>query len=311
MLEDLIIFIFAFLAGYLALRGQRHLNRVDFLKARFQSLQRQAKVDEAPRNKEFALKEALQKLKSWIYRYAQASGEDAMKEYRLMLDRVGWQSTNAFGAIIIGRLVTLGAGIFIYITLVTTVPVFENYSSFMKIVLFMIVGMLGFRGFDLFLNYLTHRRYKRIQQDLTMAINLLVVCANSGLTLERSLELAAVEIGLSNKVLGQEFALTAIELTILPDRRAALMNLASRINLPLIKNMVTTLVQSEEHGTAVAQSLRILANDFMKKTILDIEARASRLPALLSIPLILFILPSLFIIVMSPTIIDVMDTFNL
>ena len=137
-----------------------------------------------------------------------------------------------------------------------------------------------------------------------------MICAESGLSLDVALERVANEIGGANTELAEELSLTSIELGFLPDRRQALLNLNRRTNLPAIRGVVNTLLQTEKYGTPLSQSLRVLANEFRDQRLLRAEEKAARLPATLTVPMILFILPVLFIVLVGPAIINVMDNIN-
>ena len=127
------------------------------------------------------------------------------------------------------------------------------------------------------------------------------------MSLDVALERVANEIGGANAELGEELALTSIELGFLPERRQALLNLNRRTNLPAIRGVVNTLLQTEKYGTPLSQSLRVLANEFRDQRLLRAEEKAARLPATLTVPMIVFILPVLFIVLIGPAIISVMD----
>jgi tight adherence protein C len=138
-------------------------------------------------------------------------------------------------------------------------------------------------------------------------LDLLVICAESGLSLDAGLERVAKEIGNASPDLAEELQLTSIELGFLPERRHALLNLNRRTNLAAIRGVVNTLVQTEKYGTPLSQSLRVLANEFRDQRLLRAEEKAARLPATLTVPMIVFILPVLFIVLIGPAIISVMD----
>ncbi|KAB2836537.1 MAG: type II secretion system F family protein, partial [Caedimonadaceae bacterium] len=159
----------------------------------------------------------------------------------------------------------------------------------------------------IYLSMRINRRYGEIKKDIPVALDLLILTTNAGLGLDRAFELVAEEISYTNVELGRELVMTSTELSIIPDRRQALKNLAERVDLDLVKEMTTTLIQSEEQGTPISQTLKILSEEFLKKRVLKVEEKASRLPVLLTIPLIVLILPSLFIVLMSPAIIQVFE----
>jgi tight adherence protein C len=135
-----------------------------------------------------------------------------------------------------------------------------------------------------------------------------VICAESGLSLDAALDRVANEIGGASSELAEELSLTSIELGFLPERRHALLNLNRRTNLPSIRGVVNTLMQTEKYGTPLSQSLRVLANEFRDQRLLKAEEKAARLPATLTVPMIVFILPVLFIVLIGPAVLKVMDT---
>jgi tight adherence protein C len=169
---------------------------------------------------------------------------------------------------------------------------------------------LGFFSPELYVSSQASKRQKAIQKALPDGLDLLVICAESGLSLDAALDRVANELGAANPELGEELQLTSIELGFLPDRRQALLNLNRRTNLPSVRGVVNTLLQTEKYGTPLSQSLRVLANEFRDQRMLKAEEKAARLPATLTVPMIVFILPTLFIVLIGPAIISVMDNLG-
>ena len=120
----------------------------------------------------------------------------------------------------------------------------------------------------------------------------------------------AKELGRGYPELGDEFALTAIELGFLTERRMGFENLAYRVNLDSIKGVVTTMIQTEKYGTPLASALRVLSAEFRNDRMMRAEEKAARLPAIMTIPLILFILPVLFIVILGPAACSISDAFS-
>ena len=168
-------------------------------------------------------------------------------------------------------------------------------------------AVLGFFGPDIFLSNAAAKRRQALQKALPDGIDLLVICAEAGLSLDTALNRVADELALSAPELADELALTGVELNFLPERRLALDNLARRVDLPAIRGVVNTLIQTERYGTPLAQSLRVLSAEFREQRMLRAEEKAARLPATLTVPMILFILPTLFIVLVGPAMIDVYD----
>jgi tight adherence protein C len=167
--------------------------------------------------------------------------------------------------------------------------------------------VFGFFSPELYVSNATSKRQLALGKGLPDALDLLVICAESGLALDAALERVANEIGGANGVLAEELMLTSVELGFLPDRRQALHNLNRRTNMSSIRGVVNTLLQTEKYGTPLSQSLRVLANEFRDQRMMRAEEKAARLPATLTVPMIVFILPTLFIVLIGPAILSVMD----
>lgn len=158
----------------------------------------------------------------------------------------------------------------------------------------------GYKAPDLFLKNKIDKRTSAIRKGLPDALDLLVVCAEAGLTVDAAFSRVARELGKAYPELGDEFALTSIELGFLTDRRQAFENLAMRIDLESVRGVVTTMIQTEKYGTPLASALRVLSAEFRNERMMRAEEKAARLPAIMTVPLILFILPVLFIVILGP-----------
>lgn len=154
------------------------------------------------------------------------------------------------------------------------------------------------------------RRYYAIQKSLADVMDLMTICAEAGLSLSTMLERVSKELMISYPEMAEELSLTSIEIGFLPDRNKALSNLAERVTLPEVRGMVSVLIQTEKYGTPIAQALRVLSAEFRQSRMLRAEQKAAKLPALMTIPMICFILPTLFIVIIAPAIVKLIDTMN-
>ncbi|HKS89090.1 MAG TPA: type II secretion system F family protein [Stellaceae bacterium] len=170
--------------------------------------------------------------------------------------------------------------------------------------------VLGFFAPDIFMKNMIKKRQHQMQLGLPDALDLMVICAEAGLSLDASLQRVSRELELNWAELSEEFGITAAELTYLPERRLAFENLNARTNMGEIRGVVNTLLQTAKFGTPLAQSLRILAAEFREARMTRAEEKAARLPAMLTVPMILFILPTLFFVLLGPAALKVIDTFS-
>jgi tight adherence protein C len=172
---------------------------------------------------------------------------------------------------------------------------------------FAVTIILSYKGPEIFLSNKASKRTKEIQKGLPDALDLLVICAEAGLTVDAAFNRVAKELGRAYPELGDEFALTAIELSFLNERKLAFNSLAYRINLEAVKGVVTTIIQTERYGTPLASALRVLSAEFRNERMMRAEEKAARLPAIMTVPLILFILPTLFIVILGPAACSISD----
>jgi tight adherence protein C len=169
---------------------------------------------------------------------------------------------------------------------------------------------LGYKGPEIYLSNIASKRSDAIRKGLPDALDLLVICAEAGLTVDAAFNRVAKELGRAYPELGDEFALTAIELSFLNERKKAFDNLAYRVDLEAVKGVVTTMVQTERYGTPLASALRVLSAEFRNERMMRAEEKAARLPAIMTVPLIMFILPVLFIVILGPAACSIADAFS-
>ena len=167
--------------------------------------------------------------------------------------------------------------------------------------------MLGWRLPDVFLSRRATRRRARLESGMPDALDLLVICAEAGLSLDHAIEQVGRALRSSSREVAEEFAATAAEMRVSSVRGQALENLAQRAGLTSLRGIVAALNQSIKFGTPLAASLRILAAEMRAERLARFEERAARLPVLLSMPLLAFILPALMIVIGTPLALRIMD----
>tara|TARA_R110002049_G_scaffold61683_5_gene165604 strand:- start:1146 stop:2108 length:963 start_codon:yes stop_codon:yes gene_type:complete len=182
-----------------------------------------------------------------------------------------------------------------------------DWSDLKRFGVFAGATILGYKGADIYVNNLIAKRTDLIRKGLPDAIDLLVICAEAGLTVDTAFARVSKELGSAYPELADEFSLTSIELGFLTERRQAFENLAYRVALEHVKGVVTTMIQTEKYGTPLASALRVLSAEFRNDRMMRAEEKAARLPAIMTVPLILFILPTLFIVILGPAACSISD----
>jgi tight adherence protein C len=171
-------------------------------------------------------------------------------------------------------------------------------------------GVIGWFAAILILRTLAKRRSKAVAEGFPDALELLVVCVEAGLALEDGIDKITGELQRSQPALAEELALTAAELKILPNRDQALANLAERVDIPSVRSVVATLSQSMRYGTPLAQAMRTVAAQMRSEALIQLQERANRLPALMTVPMMLFIMPALFLVVAGPAVLKLLDMLS-
>jgi tight adherence protein C len=235
--------------------------------------------------------------------------ESQVKTAQTKLLQAGIRRKEFAVAVIFGRLVLpiVIGGPVLYLVYGTTM--FADWSPMKAYGLVAMSFILSYKFPDLYLKNKITKRSNAIRKGLPDALDLLVICAEAGLTVDAAFGRVAKELGKAYPELGEEFSLTAIELGFLTDRRQAFDNLANRINLDAIRGVVTTMIQTEKYGTPLASALRVLSAEFRNERMMRAEEKAARLPAIMTIPLICFILPVLFIVILGPAACSINDSF--
>ena len=180
----------------------------------------------------------------------------------------------------------------------------------MRVALLFAALMIGWRLPDFVLSRLAARRRRLLEDGLPDALDLLVIGAEAGLSLDQAVEQVSRTLQASSPVVAEEFATTASEMRVLSSRGEALENLVRRTELASLRSIAATLSQAIRFGTPLADSMRVLAAEMRMMRMARLEERAARLPVLLTIPLVLFILPSLFMVIGTPVALRIMDALK-
>jgi tight adherence protein C len=223
---------------------------------------------------------------------------------RLKLARAGYRSREAVMIYLLIRLALPIATGFLAFFLIFAVEAF--HLVFMKKILYVTLSVIVGLGLpELFIKNMGQKRIGILRKAMPDALDLMVICAEAGLSLDSALSRVSRELAPSAPEMAEEIGLTGVELGFFPDRAQALQNLADRVPLPGVMGLVNTLIQTEKYGTPLTQALRVLSAEMRNERIMAAEAKAAKLPATLTVPMILFILPPLFVVLLGPAILRV------
>jgi tight adherence protein C len=253
--------------------------------------------------------DATDRIRNWLSSM-KVLQEDQIKVAQQKLAQAGIRRKELAVVIIFSRIVLpilLGGGMGIFLFIFDGL---SDWTTFKRFGLFAGATILGYKAADIYIENLITKRTDEIRKGLPDALDLMIICAEAGLTVDVAFNRVAKELGRGYPELGDEFALTAIELGFLTERRMAFENLAYRVNLDAVKGVVTTMIQTEKYGTPLASALRVLSAEFRNDRMMRAEEKAARLPAIMTIPLILFILPTLFIVILGPAACSIGDAFK-
>lgn len=181
-----------------------------------------------------------------------------------------------------------------------------GFPPAVKIMIAAAVGYLGFYLPNVFLQNLIQRRQQSLKEAFPDSLDMLLICVQSGMSIEAAFGKVASEITSQSMELAEELSLTTAELSYLQDRKIAFENLGKRTGLPGIKAVATALVQAEQYGTPVGQALRVMAKENRDMRMSEAEKKAAALPPKLTVPMIVFNLPVLFVVILGPAAIQVM-----
>ena len=180
-----------------------------------------------------------------------------------------------------------------------------QHPAIVKIGLAIGAGYLGFYLPNMFIGNLAQRRQDSIKAAFPDSLDMLLICVQSGMSTEAAFGKVAGEIGVQSLELAEELSLTTAELSYLSDRRQAYENLSKRTGLPGVKGVCTALIQAERYGTPVGTALRTMAKENREARMSEAEKKAHALPPKLTVPMIVFFLPVLFVVILGPAIIQV------
>ena len=233
--------------------------------------------------------------------------DDQLQKTQERLMQAGIRNKDLAFFIIFARFVlpvVIGVAAIVLIYLVNYWPTWGGVRRYATVAMLLVSS---YKAPDVWLKNKINKRSAAIRKGLPDALDLLVICAEAGLTVDAAFGRVSRELGKAYPELGDEFGLTAIELGFLNERRQAFENLSTRVDLDAVRGVVTTMIQTEKYGTPLASALPVLSAEFRNERMMRAEEKAARLPAIMTVPLILFILPTLFVVILGPAACSIHD----
>jgi tight adherence protein C len=220
------------------------------------------------------------------------------------LARAGYRGQGPMTTFLFARFVTPFA-LFAVSLLYMQMTMFKDKPLWMNAVYALGLGLLGAYLPNVWLKNKTVKRQQSIRRAWPDALDLMLLCVEAGMSVEHAFKRVSKEIGMQSVALAEELTLTTAELSFLEDRTRAYDNLGRRTGLDNVKSVMTSLIQADRHGTSVGSSLRVMAEEGREARLMEAEKKAASLPPKLTVPLIVFFLPVLFIVILSPAMIKV------
>ena len=221
------------------------------------------------------------------------------------LARAGYRGQAPLIAFMFFRFVMPGL-VFVVMLFYLFVVTHFKWAFMMKVSAAFAGALVGYYLPDIFISNATARRQKSIMRAFPDALDLMLICVESGMSIESAFGKVAAEIGTQSVELAEELGLTTAELSYLPDRSQAFDNLARRCGHSGVKSVAIALNQAEKYGTPMGQALRITAQENREMRMQSAEQKAASLPAKLTVPMIIFFLPCLFVVILGPAIMRIM-----
>lgn len=309
--QDLVCFILSFFILYFTIKFLLKLKSDDSYKDKLQDLLKYKEhlVQEAlsaptiyrrsEEDKHISIKRILNKI--------QGASAAEQERLRKLFDKAGLRSQNAYFYYAFSKIIMVFPPAIITFILLYF---FTELEFIYRILIVVVAALLGSYSVDFMINSLVNQRQARILKALPSAMDLMVICTEAGLSLAATIQRVAKEIAQISPDLGYELALLSIELSVFSDRTKALQNFSDRLEAPYFKSVVTNIIQAEQFGTPIAQTMRTLSEQFRQHRLLEAEERAAKLPTLLSLPMMLFIFPCIYIVILGPAIINILDIFK-
>ena len=226
------------------------------------------------------------------------------QKIRDKLATAGWRSRSAVVTFVFARFALAAAFSLLALLLLPFMEITTSFS--LKFLIIVAAGKVGYSLPNIWVQNMAAKRRQELNAYYTEALDFLGICVNGGQSIEAAFNKVTEEIFDDSPIMSEEMGLTAAELSFLGDRTTAYRNFAVRTNLPAVKALSTTLAQSEKYGTPLSQALNVLSEENRKERMSRLEKKAASLPAKLTVPMIVFFLPVLFVVILGPAALGIM-----
>lgn len=309
--EQIIIFISALLAGlsFMAVvkpiltRSQRKDRYKNLIQDRRKTLYQQA-VESTKKSKSKKKSASLKDSISKFYKAEQLIG-DAGTKIRRKLSNAGFRSPTA--PITYTVLKAVLPVVFMILTFIYTRTIDDINLDYQLIAVF-VGGIAGFYAPEIYIKNTIEKRQQEINITFPDALDMILVCVQGGISIEQAIDRISEEIALQSQILAEELALLSAEMGLLNDKKQAFSDFAERVGGGSAKAFGTAMIQSEKYGTSISQAIRVMANELRDARMAAAEQKAASLPPKLTVPMIVFFLPPLFVVILGPGCIQVMET---
>lgn len=176
----------------------------------------------------------------------------------------------------------------------------HEISVVVQALIIIVAGLFGFKLPDILIKNRIIKRQQELNLTFPDSLDMMLICVQGGIGLEQTIERVATEVAEHSEVLAEELGILSAEMAMLNDRRQALQDFAKRVGSGAGKTFATTLIQAEQYGTSVSQAMRVMADELREMRMAEAERKAASLPPKLTVPMILFFLPALFVIILGP-----------
>ena len=223
---------------------------------------------------------------------------------KMQLAMAGFRGQQAEVTFLFFRLV-MPIGLFLASTIYLLLLSNLEYSMVVKIGCIILAAYIGIKAPEMFLSNIISKRQLSIRKAFPDSLDLLLICVESGMSIEHAFRKVSSEIGSQSIALAEELTLTTAELSFLPDRRLAYENLGIRTGLESVRSICTVLIQAEKYGTPLGTALRVVSQESRDNRMAEAEKKAASLPPKLTVPMIVFFLPVLFAVITTPAVIQI------